>query len=288
MTGLAAAEWLRHHGRRQVVLLESGFCSGGATGRSSGFITPESELQVSDLVRRFEADRARRLWMAAHDACVHIRGNAERHRIDCVLTGAMLTFDAISKGSVGLHGSTGTLHGHTLRRMRVLIDRTLAEVRLGAGANKRERVAIAELLEEIEVVAMIEANDHDIKLSIDAGRADVVVEADQQILASVVANLVQDAFKYTRRNGRITVRAHTTGERVLIDVEDECGGLPPGKAEDLFLRFEQRSVDRSGLGLGLAISLQGARASSGEIRVRDLPGSGCMFTVDLPRAAPTH
>lgn len=88
MAGLAAAEWLRHHGGRQVVLLESSLCGGGATGRSSGFITPDSELQVSDLVRRFGADQARRLWMAAHDACEHIRGNVERHRIDCDLVQA--------------------------------------------------------------------------------------------------------------------------------------------------------------------------------------------------------
>jgi len=74
--------------------------------------------------------------------------------------------------------------------------------------------------------------------------------------------------------------------RVLIDVQDECGGLPPGKAEELFKPFEQRGADRTGLGLGLSISLKGVRASGGEIRVRDLPGSGCMFTVDLPRAAP--
>ena len=88
MAGLAAAELLRDQGGRQVVLLESGFCGGGATGRSSGFITPDSELQVSDLVRRFGADQARRLWMAAHDACEHIRGNVERYRIDCDLVQA--------------------------------------------------------------------------------------------------------------------------------------------------------------------------------------------------------
>src|SRR6185503_4772037 len=122
------------------------------------------------------------------------------------------------------------------------------------------------------------------KLSVDAGRADVVVEADQQILASVVANLVQNAFKYTRPHGHITVRARTAGDRVMIDVEDECGGLPPGKAEDLFRPFEQRGADQTGLGLGLSISLKGVRASGGEIQVRDRPGTGCMFTVDLPRA----
>lgn len=206
------------------------------------------------------------------------------HEMRNLLGSAMLTFEALSKGRVGIQGSTGTLHGRTLRRMRVLIDRTLAEVRLEHGTQKSERVSIAELIEEIEVVATIEANDHDIQLSVDGGSSDVVVEADQQILASVVANLVQNAFKFTRPHGHITVSAHTKGERVLIDVQDECGGLPPGKAEDLFKPFEQRGADTTGLGLGLAISLKGVRAIGGAIHVRDLPGSGCLFTVDLPRA----
>ena len=69
-------------------------------------------------------------------------------------------------------------------------------------------------------------------------------------------------------------------------MEDECGGLPPGKAEDLFRPFEQRGADKTGLGLGLSISMKGVRANGGEIRVRNLPGKGCTFTVDLPRAAP--
>jgi gamma-glutamylputrescine oxidase len=88
MAGLAAAEWLHDQGGRQVVLLESSFCGGGATGRSSGFITPDSELQVTDLVRRYGAEQARRLWKAAHDACEHIRANVARHRIACDLVQA--------------------------------------------------------------------------------------------------------------------------------------------------------------------------------------------------------
>jgi signal transduction histidine kinase len=74
--------------------------------------------------------------------------------------------------------------------------------------------------------------------------------------------------------------------RVLIEVEDECGGLPPGKAEELFLQFEQRGVDRTGLGLGLSISRRSVEADGGEIHVRDLPGVGCVFAIDLPRLAP--
>jgi signal transduction histidine kinase len=121
---------------------------------------------------------------------------------------------------------------------------------------KRERVSVAEFIEEIEIVATIDAKGRDIQLSIDAGPYAAAVEGDHQILASVVANLVQNAFKFTRPHGHISVRARATDERVLIDVEDECGGLPPGKAEDLFRPFEQRSVDRTGMGLGLSISLR--------------------------------
>jgi signal transduction histidine kinase len=208
------------------------------------------------------------------------------HEMRNLLGTSMLTYEALARGSVGVQGSTGVLLGRSLRRMRVLIDRTLAEVRLEAGTDKPERVSVAELMEEIEVVATIEANDHHIKLSVDPGDCHVSVEADRQILASVVANLVQNAFKFTRPHGHITVRAHTKDQRVLIDVADECGGLPPGKSEDLFRPFEQRGADQTGLGLGLSISLKGVRASGGELRVTDRPGTGCLFTVDLPQGPP--
>jgi signal transduction histidine kinase len=206
------------------------------------------------------------------------------HEMRSLLTTSMLTYDTLNRGTVGIQGSTGALLGRSLRRMRALIDRTLAEVRLGGGSARPERVSIAELIEEIEIIATIEANDRAIQLSIDPGSHDVAVKADPQILASVVANLVQNAFKFTRSRGHIAVRAHATDERVLIEVQDECGGLPPGKAEDLFRPFEQRGADQTGLGLGLSISMKGVQASGGELHVRDRPGSGCTFTVDLPRA----
>jgi signal transduction histidine kinase len=72
----------------------------------------------------------------------------------------------------------------------------------------------------------------------------------------------------------------------LIEVADECGGLPPGKADELFRRFEQRGFDRTGLGLGLWISRRSVEADDGEIRVRDVPPVGCVFTIDLPLLSP--
>jgi signal transduction histidine kinase len=115
----------------------------------------------------------------------------------------------------------------------------------------------------------------------------VAVEVDRQILGGAIANLMHNAFKFTRPAGQVSLKTSTTAERVLIEIEDECGGLPPSKAEELFEAFQQRGEDRSGLGLGLFISRKGVEANGGVLGVRDIPRHGCVFTIDLPRLRET-
>jgi hypothetical protein len=76
--------------------------------------------------------------------------------------------------------------------------------------------------------------------------------------------------------------AYAAGDRIRIEVEDHCGGLPVG-TENLLLPFKQRGEDRSGLGLGLTICRRSVEANSGALGVRDIAGSGCVFTIELPR-----
>ena len=111
----------------------------------------------------------------------------------------------------------------------------------------------------------------------------MAIEADRQVLASVVGNLLQNALKFTRPRTTVTLRAGASAGRVLIEIEDQCGGLPSGNVNELFRPFEQRGADRTGVGLGLAFSRWGAEANDGRIYARNLPGLGCVFTVDLPR-----
>ena len=205
------------------------------------------------------------------------------HELRNLLNTAVLSFDMLKSGSVGVGGSTGAVLTRSLTGLRDVIDRELAEVRLGAGIHHRETVVVCEFLEDVEVAATMEANARGVQLSVHSIPKDVTVHADRQILASVVANLLQNAFKFTRPGGHVLLRAHATVDRVLIDVEDQCGGLPPGKADELFHPFEQRSKDRTGLGLGLAICRRGAHVNDGTIHVLDQPGRGCVFTLDLPR-----
>jgi signal transduction histidine kinase len=218
----------------------------------------------------------------------HPRG-AERHGFFVheqrnLIHNAILAFEVLKTGTVGIGGSTGKVLGRSLIALRDLIDRSLIEVRLEAGLHHRERVTLGQFVEEAGLTATIEAQARGLELSVSAVEAEVAIDVDRQLIAAAIANLLQNAFKFSRAHGHVVLRTDTTtGGRVLIEVEDECGGLPPGRAADLFRPFAQRGTDRSGLGLGLAIARESVAVNGGELRVRDLPGRGCVFTIDLPR-----
>jgi gamma-glutamylputrescine oxidase len=82
IAGLTVAQLLSARGAN-VVLLERSFCGSGATGRSSGFVTPDSELQVAQFEHRFGPDDARLLWSAAARACDHIHRTILEHDLAC-------------------------------------------------------------------------------------------------------------------------------------------------------------------------------------------------------------
>lgn len=170
--------------------------------------------------------------------------------------------------------------------MQTLINRSLADVRLDAGLANIERIPVRQIVEEVAVGALLVAQTRGLQLEVAKVDNTVFVDADRQILEAAVANLLNNALKFTRPATRVKLRTIATATRVMIEVEDECGGLPTEDPETLFRAFEQRSSDRTGVGLGLAICRKAAKASEGELNVRDLPGHGCVFTLDLPRKPP--
>lgn len=143
-----------------------------------------------------------------------------------------------------------------------------------------------QFIQEVTVGATLEATARSLKLAVMPVEPGVDVKVDRQLLAAAVTNLLQNLFKFTRPRGKVSLSTSSTTDRVLIEVEDECGGLPPGDPSKLFRRFEQRGRDRTGLGLGLSISRKIVEADGGEIRVRDIPCVGCVFSIDLPRLSP--
>ena len=208
------------------------------------------------------------------------------HELRNAVAAAGVSFEVIRLGKVGLGGATAGVLARSLQRISSLVDGALADVRLASGACTPERVSVSGLLVESAVWASMEAHFRELSFSVTPGEAGVDVRVDRALLAAAIANLLQNAFKFSRPKGHVSLTTSATPERVLIDVGDECGGLPPGMVAEPFRPFEQQGADRSGLGLGLSIVRKSVEANGGEIHVRDLPGTGCVFTIDLPRLPP--
>jgi signal transduction histidine kinase len=171
----------------------------------------------------------------------------------------------------------------SLMGMRDLIGRSLAEVRLTHGVQHPEPVLVSALIEDLAPAARLTANAHGITFIMLPIEEGVTIEVDRQVLSAVLMNLLQNAVKFTRPHTTVTLRVDAGADRVLLEIQDECGGLPRGDVDELFHPFEQRSADRTGWGLGLAFSRWGVEANHGRISARNHPERGCVFTVDLPR-----
>lgn len=205
------------------------------------------------------------------------------HEMRNLLNTAVLSFESIQNGRVAANGSTGLVLQRSLMGLCDLVDRSLAEVRLDAGIEHSELISVAELVDELEISTTIQAHARQLNFTVTALERGLTIKGDRQIIVAALANLLQNAFKFTRERSRVSLTVTTTVDCVLFAVEDECGGLPPGKTEDLFRPFEQQSDNHTGLGLGLTITRKAAKANGGEIRVRNLPGKGCVFTLALPK-----
>jgi signal transduction histidine kinase len=205
------------------------------------------------------------------------------HELRNYLHIATYAVKAIKAGSVGMSGATGAVLDRSLIGMRNLIDRSLAEVRVTAGLPPRFQVVrLAQFLAEVEASASLEPLARQCQFKVTPADQEIEVYVDPEMLSAAVGNLLQNAFKFTKRHTEVRLHAYAADDRVLIDVEDHCGGLPADVPEKLLLPFVQSGEDRSGLGLGLDICRRSVEANLGVLRVRDVPGCGCVFTIDLP------
>jgi len=215
---------------------------------------------------------------------LNIRLGILSHELRNHLNTATLALHAIRTGDVGLKGATGAILDSSLVEMAKLIDRSLSEVRMTAGIKSLHHLfSLADFIAEVKLSGSLQAQVKKCSLTVSPVDPQLAVDADRDLLASAVGNLLQNAFKFTRPSTEVTLNAYSTADRILIDVKDNCGGLSPGDAEKMFTPFTQSNEDKSGVGLGLSIARRSVEANGGILSVRDIPGTGCVFTINLHR-----
>ena len=204
------------------------------------------------------------------------------HELRNSLGTATLAIHALELGNMTVGGATGAVLKRSLSAMGALISRALAEVRSGA-PEQRQTFSVALFIKDAETAARLVASAAGCVLEVPTVDSLLAIRGNRELLLAALANLLQNAFKFTHSHTDVALKAYELGEHVLIEVEDHCGGLPPGIAAKMFAPFNQHSHDRSGLGLGLSIARQSVEADFGTLTVRDAPGVGCVFTICLPR-----
>jgi signal transduction histidine kinase len=244
------------------------------------------DLAISDVVNDFERVHSAAMTdRSDQDA----RQEAERlgflvHELRNSLQAATLAFEMMETGILEPTGSTGAILKRSLLRLGELIDTALTGVRLKIEPELHlERISPTDVINEVGVTAGYLARNRDQTIRIQpVAHADILV--DRALLVSAISNLVQNALKFSRPGGTIFVRTRLDDGSVVIEVEDECGGLDQNDREYLFLAGTQTSSDRTGLGLGLTIARQAIERNNGTITVTNLPGKGCIFVVSIPVA----
>jgi two-component system phosphate regulon sensor histidine kinase PhoR len=175
------------------------------------------------------------------------------------------------------------------QRLSKIIEDLLALSRIEQESDQeavsRVRTCLADVLHAAARDCEVQAAERNVAVQIDCPDS-LTASVSPHLLEQAVANLLDNAIKYSDEGAGVEVRARTEEGDVLIDVRDRGCGIPPEHLPRIFERFycvdKARSRKLGGTGLGLAIVKHIARAHAGSLSVESQPGVGSTFTIRLP------
>ena len=198
---------------------------------------------------------------------------------------------------MGIHGPVTDAQRDALGRINrsqahllSLINDVLNFAKIDAGQVEFHvtDVPLDDVMSELEAIVAPQVRAKEQRLEMPECDGDLRVRADRDKLRQILLNLVSNAVKFTSEGGRIVLDCARANDRLRIRVSDTGIGIPPDRMRSIFEPFVQagRALNRTheGVGLGLAISRDLARAMGGDVTVESEVGKGSVFTVSLPEA----
>lgn len=185
-----------------------------------------------------------------------------------------------------LEGDTAELvrsQAEQLDRLSRLVH-TLLEMSNLSSAPRSDRIELAPLVEEIITDLTPLASQNDITMEQDCDN--VVITGSDALIYRLVFNLIENAVKYNRRGGSVSVSVHKENSDVVVRVSDTGCGIPEEYRESIFQPFfrvdKSRSRQMGGVGLGLALVHEIAVLHGGSVRAEPGNKVGTVFIVTLP------
>jgi signal transduction histidine kinase len=199
------------------------------------------------------------------------------------LQSAVLSVQALRSGRIPPQGTTADVIERSHARLGALIDNLVTQVSVAERLHeKRARVPLRKLVDEGLARIAADARAKEIGISVEADRA-LEIEGVHDLLVMAVTNLLQNAVEFTRPGGSVSVRAKAnTQGLVVIEIEDDRDGAGAHAGERQPTASADTDSDSSGVGLGLLIAQQVVEGHGGAMEVKDLPGRGRVFVVEMP------
>ena len=166
----------------------------------------------------------------------------------------------------------------------------VSRIRSGKIALKIEKIQLSQILSEQAITAGSTTDTHNFVLNIAPDISDVFI--DRNKFSQILANLLNNAVKYSPKGGRITLSARNDSaeNRVIVSVADEGIGISPADKESLFQTFHriqrQETISIRGIGLGLYIVKEWTEAMGGKVWLESELNKGTTFFVALPTRLP--
>jgi signal transduction histidine kinase len=173
-------------------------------------------------------------------------------------------------------------------RMQHLIDDLLdlSRIESGGWTPTPATVDIATVASEAIAPYRAQVEQHGLTIDVNLARDALTVHADRVALHQTLANLVENAVRYTPRGGTVTVFSRTEDQGIVVGVRDTGAGIPPDHLPRIFERFYRvdpaRSRAAGGTGLGLAIVKHLVEAHGGSVRAESRPGQGTTVSLYFP------
>jgi signal transduction histidine kinase len=173
---------------------------------------------------------------------------------------------------------------HLLGLITDVLD--FARIEAGRVELQPQPIAVAALVADLEGFVKPQLAERALEFHCHSPAADVTVRADPDKARQILLNLLSNSVKFTPVGGRIDVRCERRDRRVVVYVSDTGVGIPADRVEAIFEPFIQAhralTDPTHGVGLGLAISRELARAMGGDLTVESRPGAGSTFALALP------
>jgi two-component system phosphate regulon sensor histidine kinase PhoR len=253
-------------------------------------VSPLRDKPGGAIIVIHDTSELRRLERLRHEFVANVS-----HELKTPLAVIRAAVETLQEGAVDDVANRGEflmqIHDQSERLHHLILDLlSLARIESGAETMEPTLVVVAEAVEECfeRHRGRADARRMTLTPALPSEPSSQELRTDDEALAQILDNLVDNAVKYGREGGKITVRWYGVGDQIAFEVEDDGPGIPEEDLPRIFERFyrvdKARSRELGGTGLGLAIVKNLAHILKGSVKVQSEFGKGTTFTVLLPRA----